>query len=94
MNDLDIGSLGLHEQGQSSSGTGTLTSPAHAAEPSFFPKGTVIREEPQAIADEDEKTELPQEGAPKTKGISVFKSAAASNANQGAQEFDFGSFGF
>ncbi|EPQ29105.1 uncharacterized protein PFL1_03394 [Pseudozyma flocculosa PF-1] len=30
----------------------------------------------------------------KPKGLSVFKSAAASNASQGAQEFDFGSFGF
>uniref|UniRef100_V5GL76 RAVE complex protein Rav1 C-terminal domain-containing protein n=2 Tax=Kalmanozyma brasiliensis (strain GHG001) TaxID=1365824 RepID=V5GL76_KALBG len=32
--------------------------------------------------------------APKKQGISVFKTAAASNSQQGAQEFDFGSFGF
>lgn len=31
---------------------------------------------------------------PKKHGISIFKSAAASNSQQGAQEFDFSSFGF
>lgn len=30
----------------------------------------------------------------KKQGISIFKSAAASNSQQGAQEFDFSSFGF
>ncbi|KAJ1029945.1 hypothetical protein NDA16_000858 [Ustilago loliicola] len=38
------------------------------------------------------KVEAPPE--PKKQGISIFKSAAASNSQQGAQEFDFGSFGF
>lgn len=57
-----------------------------AAEPSHVDH---VNEHPEEAST---KVEAPPE--PKKQGISIFKSATASDSQQGAQEFDFGSFGF
>ncbi|KAN0060250.1 regulator of (H+)-ATPase in vacuolar membrane [Thecaphora frezii] len=49
---------------------------------------------PDALPEADAAPPAAAADEAKPKGVSIFKSAAASNASQGAQEFDFGSFGF
>ncbi|GAC99552.1 hypothetical protein PHSY_007154 [Pseudozyma hubeiensis SY62] len=103
INDLDIGAALSSQSGKQEGKNELLTSEAGApksdaqvqaerghgdsltAEPSSFT-------EANGHSEEKEKSEMAS--APKKQGISIFKSAAASNSQQGAQEFDFGSFGF
>ncbi|GAK61863.1 wd repeat protein [Moesziomyces antarcticus] len=87
INDLDIASVQSAQTdtaGKLGNGLGVVNGDQPRSEE---PVDTNTAREPtsDAAANKDK---------PKKQGISIFKSAAASNSQQGAQEFDFGSFGF
>ncbi|SPO20473.1 related to RAV1 - Regulator of (H+)-ATPase in vacuolar membrane [Ustilago trichophora] len=97
INDLDIGAAVAARQDDKVDSTAAKVSHSHSAETSKPP--IALSEEPSSTvngfngqaAESEAKADASE---PKKKGISIFKSAAASNSQQGAQEFDFGSFGF
>lgn len=97
INDLDIGAVvsasadsnlskSILEDAKELSGVDTKQAASLTAESSQL--NNVNGHSKEASAE----VEVPPE--PKKQGISIFKSAAASNSQQGAQEFDFSSFGF
>lgn len=101
INDLDIGvaAAAAARQADKRDSIDTGDSQSHTvdsnkqralltAEPSSLVKGANGKKDDSGAST---KAEAPETKKP---GISIFKSAAASNSQQGAQEFDFGSFGF
>lgn len=105
INDLDIGAAVSSHSGKQDGENG-VTSEAGASK--SHSTDTQVQAEPRhgdsftakpssstgANGHSEEKDKSEMASAPRKQGISVFKSAAASNSQQGAQEFDFGSFGF
>ncbi|SNX84181.1 related to RAV1 - Regulator of (H+)-ATPase in vacuolar membrane [Melanopsichium pennsylvanicum] len=102
INDLDIGTATFAAgttQKVGSSNDGVSKSQSEGTEkPSVEQaKQTHLAAEPASVKgaeSQDEKSKMTNVAGPKKQGISIFKGAAASNSQQGAQEFDFGSFGF
>ncbi|SJX60842.1 related to RAV1-Regulator of (H+)-ATPase in vacuolar membrane [Sporisorium reilianum f. sp. reilianum] len=86
INDLDIGAA-VSARPDAPDAVSEARPEVLTAEPASL--GTV-----NGHAKESSGTKADDAPEPKKQGISVFKSAAASNSQQGAQEFDFGSFGF
>ncbi|PWY97308.1 hypothetical protein BCV70DRAFT_202960 [Testicularia cyperi] len=103
INDLDIGQLQIKDQTDVARASDSVAPKPADAVSQFLSNAnghsTDLSEEPAPLETKPE-TALPKaepsepSKEPVKKGISVFKSAAASNSQQGAQEFDFSSFGF